>query len=97
MKVLYHHYVFYHDGGPDYRLNYFSVMISYICAFRWLNLSSALLRTQFEQLGSVGEVRVHEQYPAEAVVVGTNSRHVHGRNMLLMFDGDLRAALYKAC
>ncbi len=29
---------FYHDGGPDHRLNYFSVMISYVCAFRWLNL-----------------------------------------------------------
>ena len=40
---------------------------------------------------------MHEQYPAEAVVVGTNSRHVHGRNMLLMFDGDLHAALNKAC
>ena len=24
---------FYHDGGPDHQLNYFSVMISYICAF----------------------------------------------------------------
>jgi len=29
---------FYHDGGPDHRLNYYSVMISYICAFRWLNV-----------------------------------------------------------
>ena len=29
---------FYHDGGPDHRLKYHSVMISYICAFRWLNL-----------------------------------------------------------
>lgn len=29
---------FYHDGGPDHRLTYYSVMISYICAFRWLNL-----------------------------------------------------------
>lgn len=29
---------FYHDGGPDHRLKYYSVMISYICAFRWLNL-----------------------------------------------------------
>lgn len=29
---------FYHDGGPDHRLSYYSVMISYICAFRWLNL-----------------------------------------------------------
>ena len=29
---------FYHDGGPDHRLKYYSVMISYICAFRWLDL-----------------------------------------------------------
>ena len=29
---------FYHDGGPDHRLVYYSVMISYICVFRWLNL-----------------------------------------------------------
>ena len=29
---------FYHDGGPNNRLKYYSVMISYICAFRWLNL-----------------------------------------------------------
>ncbi len=30
--------LFYHDGGPDHRLKYYSVMISYVCAFRWLNL-----------------------------------------------------------
>ncbi len=29
---------FYHDGGPDHRLKYYSVLISYVCAFRWLNL-----------------------------------------------------------
>lgn len=28
----------YHDGGPDHRLVYYSVIISYICVFRWLNL-----------------------------------------------------------
>ena len=28
----------YHDGGPDHRLVYYSVMISYICVFKWLNL-----------------------------------------------------------
>ncbi len=31
-------FFFYHDGGPDHRLKYYSVMISYICAFQWLNL-----------------------------------------------------------
>ena len=30
--------LFYHDGGPDHRLTYYSVIISYICVFRWLNL-----------------------------------------------------------
>ena len=27
--------MFYHDGGPDHRVKFYSV-ISYICAFRWL-------------------------------------------------------------
>ncbi len=31
-------FFFYHDGGPDHRLKYYSVMISYSCAFQWLNL-----------------------------------------------------------
>ncbi len=30
--------LFYHDGGPDHRLTYDSVLISYICTFRWLDL-----------------------------------------------------------
>ena len=30
--------LFYHDGGPDHRVTYYSVLISYICAFIWLDL-----------------------------------------------------------
>ena len=30
--------LFYHGGGPDHRLTYYSVIISYICVFCWLNL-----------------------------------------------------------